>query len=170
MATETEHRFLLPAIPNLVGAIPTPIAQGYLSTDLNKVVRVRLMGEKAYLTIKGPKTNGAGDEFEYDIPVEDAVQILKICGPENTLSKLRYEWNSWEIDVFTNNHQGLVIAELEVADINTEFTKPDWLKNSVNITDDFRFANAALTKTTREELLSHIESVFKPAGIPFKLG
>lgn len=168
MAKEIEHRFLLPSMPNLAGTVPTPIAQGYLSTDPSKIVRVRLIGEHGYLTIKGPRINGGGDEFEYPIPVEDAVSILKMCGPENTLSKLRYAWNSWEIDQFTGQHQGLVIAELEVENIDASFEKPDWLQNSVNITNDFRFANAALTQTSREDLMVHIESVLKPAGIPFK--
>ncbi len=167
MATETEHRFLLPAMPNLAGTPPTLIAQGYLSTDLKKTVRIRLTDLNAFITIKGPKINGKGEEFEYPVPIEDAPALLNMCGPENTLSKLRYGWNSWEIDEFTGKHQGLVIAELEVEDIDDPLIRPNWLDNAVNITDDFRFANAALTQTSREDLLNNIRSVFKTAGIAF---
>ncbi len=167
MAQEIEHRFLLAAMPDLGGSKPESIVQGYLLKEESKVVRIRRIGLDAFITIKGPKIDGAGDEFEYPIPVKDAEQMLIMCGEENTLSKLRYQWMApdkkiWEVDKFTGRHEGLYIAELEVDSINAPYFEPDWLKGSFNITTDKRFFNAKLVEISRTEMIANIASVLKP--------
>ncbi len=165
MAEEIEYRFLLPSLPGLHGVSPKPITQGYLSTDPERTVRIRRIGDDAKITVKGARDGATGLEFEYDIPVDDAVAMLKLCG-DNVLDKDRYmvpvDGNLvWEIDCFKGRLEGLVIAELEVPSLKTAFGKPHWLKG-VDITSDFRFANAALTQTSREEVLENIEKVLRP--------
>ncbi|MFA7457199.1 MAG: CYTH domain-containing protein [Micavibrio sp.] len=172
MAQEIEDRFLLPALPALdVPALP--IVQGYLSSHPEKTVRIRRAGDKAWLTVKGPKANGAGDEFEYAIPLDDALRMLGLCGEENTLSKDRYVWKNpddghiWEIDNFTGRHAGLVIAELELPAQGTPYKKPAWIETGVDITDDFRFANAALPALGRALVLDMVREVLeKTAAAP----
>ncbi len=168
MAKENEHRYLLPVMPEVGNAKAIPIVQAYLSSDPEKTVRVRRISDEAWLTIKGKKTGGSGDEFEYPIPVTDAVALLGLCPAGNIMDKNRYELagddgHIWEVDDFQGKHRGLVIAELELPSMQTPFVKPGWL-NGVNITEDFRFANAALSKISREELIDTINSVLKPAG------
>lgn len=171
MAKEIEPRFLLPAMPDL-GTTPIPIIQGYLCTDPARTVRVRQIGDEGKITIKGPRVNGEGDEYEYDIPASDLAGLFNLCGAENTLGKNRHEWPAgnltWEVDQFTGRHDGLVIAEIELPSRDTPYTKPDWLKG-VDITDDFRFANSVLTQITREELIQNIRSALEPAGFAVNL-
>lgn len=169
MAMEIEYRFLLAAMPDLGDAVPTSIVQGYLSTDPDRTVRIRRIGDQAKLTVKGRKVGAAAPEFEYDIPVPDAEKMLAFCGADNTISKDRYVWNgedglTWEVDRFKDRHEGLYVAELEVPSLDTPFLKPAWLK-AVDITTDMRFANAALTKITRAELLANIADVLKKPGL-----
>lgn len=155
MGSETEYRFLLRRKPPLAGITPTPIKQGYLSTDPDRVVRVRQSGERAYLTIKGRKIGATAAEFEYEIPVEDAAALLILCG-DACLTKDRYrvpgpDGQIWDVDLFTGRHQGLMIAEIEVAAEGTEFVRPDWL-DALEVTTDPRFGNARLVSTSDEEL------------------
>ncbi|HEU4838626.1 MAG TPA: CYTH domain-containing protein [Micavibrio sp.] len=166
MAQEIEYRFLLTALPDFPGLAPTPITQGYLSTDPDKTVRIRRIGNEARITVKGRKIGAVAPEFEYGIPVEDAVEMLKLCGAGNTLDKDRYHYKDsdghvWEVDRFKGRHEGLVIAEIEVPSLKVSFEKPHWL-NGVDITTDARFANAALTQTTHQQMLANIASVLKP--------
>ncbi|PZO84248.1 MAG: adenylate cyclase [Micavibrio aeruginosavorus] len=169
MAMEIEYRFLLAAMPDLGDVKPTPIVQGYLSTDPDRTVRVRRIGDLAKLTVKGRKVGAAAPEFEYEIPVDDAEGMLALCGADDTISKDRYQWRGedglvWEIDRFKGRHEGLYVAELEVPALDTPFLKPAWLK-AVDITTDMRFANAALTGIMRAELLSNIADVLKKPGL-----
>lgn len=166
MAQEIEYRFLLAAMPDLPGTNPTPITQGYLSTDPDKTVRIRRIGGEAMITVKGRKIGAAAPEFEYGIPVDDAIEMLKLCGPDNTLDKDRYHFKAadghiWEVDRFKGRHEGLVIAEIEIPSLKTSFEKPHWL-DGVEITTDTRFANAVLTKTSPQEMRANISSVLKP--------
>jgi adenylate cyclase len=166
MAQEIEYRFLLAALPDFKNIDPLPITQGYLSTEPERTVRVRRIGDDAWITIKGLKTAGSGLEFEYKIPVEEAVQILTLCGEANTLDKDRFEWKSpdghiWEVDKFKGRHEGLIIAEIELPSLKTAFEKPHWL-NGKDITEDTRFANARLTQISSEKMMENIASVLTP--------
>lgn len=155
MGLETEYRFLLFAPPPVEGVAPQAISQGYLSTDPDRVVRVRRMGEKAFLTVKGRKKGATAPEFEYEIPAADAGALLELCG-ENRLTKDRYalfgpDGRRWDVDVFTGRHQGLIIAEIEVPGEGVAFTRPGWL-DGVEITTDPRLGNARLVSMTGDEL------------------
>ena len=147
MAKEIERKFLVQACwqPQDEGM---KIAQGYLSTVPERTVRVRIKGDKGYLTIKGKNQGISRAEFEYEIPVHDAEELLKLA-EQPILSKTRYlekHGNSlWEIDVFAGENQGLVVAEVELPDEQAEFSRPDWLGQEVS--GDVRYYNANLIKT-----------------------
>ena len=146
MAIETERRFLVFSLPAPENIIPDRIVQGYLKTGPFCTVRVRQRNADGFLTIKGKKTGASAQEFEYALPADDIPALLALCG-RSVLTKDRYNFKGpdgqlWEIDFFTGNHQGLVIAELELRDENESFIKPDWL--GPEITHDARFSNAHL--------------------------
>lgn len=111
------------------------IVQGYLCAEKDRTVRVRIKGESAFLTVKGP-ANGNGFshlEFEYPIPLEDAREMLALCN--NRIDKERYlvpcGKHTFEVDVFHGNHEGLIIAEIELTSEQESFEKPDWLGEEV---------------------------------------
>ena len=120
--------------------------QGYLSTDSSRTVRVRLEGKLGKLTIKGKKIGIAGDEFEYDIPANDAKYLLDNLCKKPTIKKTRYkipfEGLIWEVDVFEDENKGLVIAEVELKSADQKFIIPSWIGKEV--TQDRRFRNANL--------------------------
>ena len=91
------------------------IKQGFLSTDAERTVRIRISDEKAFLTIKGKSTGATRTEFEYSIPHNEAVQLLKLCKP-TIIEKVRFFINvnnhTWELDVFEGGNLGLIIAEI----------------------------------------------------------
>ena len=146
MAKEIERKFLVQASwqPQDEGI---KIAQGYLSTVPERTVRVRIKGDKGYLTIKGKNQGISRTEFEYEIPRSHAEELLKLA-EQPILSKTRYlEQHGnrlWEIDVFAGENQGLVVAEVELPDEQAEFSRPDWLGQEVS--GDVRYYNANLIK------------------------
>src|SRR5688572_17677369 len=144
MADEIERRFILPEVPNLPSAASQSILQGYLNFDPNRTVRIRIIDDHAFITVKGKRTGGAGKEFEYGIPLEDALQLMELCDPQQTIEKKRLSWHSaednhiWEIDIFggkLGGPDGLVIAEVELPSISTPVANPSWLEGAVEITD-----------------------------------
>lgn len=127
----------------------TRITQGYLSSVPERTVRVRVKGDKAYITIKG-KANDSGIsryEWEKQILMEEAFELLKLCEP-GVVDKIRYEVKSdkhlFEIDEFQGENAGLTVAEIELSFENDEFQKPAWLGKEV--TGDARYYNSSLTK------------------------
>ena len=146
MAKEIERKFLVQANwqPQDEGI---KIAQGYLSTVPERTVRVRIKGDKGYLTIKGKNQGISRAEFEYEIPIGDAEELLKLA-EQPILSKTRYlEQHGnrlWEIDVFAGENQGLVVAEVELPDEQADFSRPNWLGQEVS--GDVRYYNANLIK------------------------
>jgi len=146
MAKEIERKFLVQASwqPQDEGI---KIAQGYLSTVPERTVRVRIKGDKGYLTIKGKNQGISRAEFEYEIPLADAEELLKLA-EQPILSKVRYlEQHGnrlWEIDVFAGENQGLVVAEVELPDEGADFSRPRWLGQEVS--GDVRYYNANLIK------------------------
>ena len=144
MAKEIERKFLVDhtLLPNLHDI--ADIRQGYLSFDPE--VRVRLTDGAAYLTIK----SGFGlvrQEFEYAIPVSDAVEILQLCG-SSVINKTRYRLtishHLWEIDQFHDKHRGLWLAEVELDSLLTNIKLPNWINREV--TGDRRFSNGSLVQ------------------------
>jgi len=147
MGQEIERKFLVKD-NSWRTATGTLIRQGYLRNQIEGTVRVRTKGERAYLTIKGNTTGITRLEFEYEIPVEDANQILdKLC-IKPLIEKIRYDVHvggfKWEIDEFLGENAGLVVAEIELEDEGQKFPKPDWLGKEVS--EEFRYQNANLVK------------------------
>lgn len=123
-----------------------PLAQAYLSTDPERTVRVRIKKDKGILTIKG-KTSGISRlEFEYEIPVSDAEQLL-LLRQSTAIYKTRHEvvfaGKCWEIDVFEAENEGLVLAEIELNEETETFEMPDWIGEEVS--HDHRYFNAYLS-------------------------
>jgi adenylate cyclase len=120
--------------------------QGYLSTDPERVVRIRLDGNAGILTIKGKRKGPEADEFEYEIPKKDAEYMLdNLCLKpliEKTRYKIEFEGNIWEVDEFHGVNEGLILAEIEVSSKDQKFQKPLWIGKDV--TNDPRYRNANL--------------------------
>lgn len=146
MAQEIERKFLVKANwqPTTVG---TRIAQGYLNRDPERTVRVRIRQNKGYLTIKGKNEGISRLEFEYEIPLAEAEQLLLLC-EQPLVEKMRYVEHygdfAWEVDVFSGANEGLIVAEIELPTKETVFTKPSWLGKEVS--GDSRFYNSNLIK------------------------
>jgi len=151
---ETERRFLVKN-NNWTNTYTEKkaIIQGYLNEDYKKLVRVRLEyvlnknNHIAYLTIKGEKKKGSGLEFEVEIPIDDAEKILELC--EHIVSKNRYiiptnDNLKWEVDDFLGLSSELIIAEIELKDINQHFDKPDWLGEE--ITNNHSYSNISIAQ------------------------
>ena len=120
--------------------------QGYLNSNSDRIVRVRVMGKQAFLTVKGRAEGIVRPEFEYEIPLADACFMLDNLAERPLIEKRRYkipvDGFTWEVDEFLGVNQGLVVAEIELADENQTFTKPSWVGREV--TDDPRYLNANL--------------------------
>jgi CYTH domain-containing protein len=153
MKREIERKFLVRAdrVPAAARAQGVRLAQGYLA--FSPSVRVRLAeggreGPQAWLTIKGPGLV-ARDEYEYEIPADDARGLLGLCAA--TLTKVRYRvpvgGHVWDLDEFTGPHAGLWLAEVELARPDEDFERPPWLDREV--TADPRYTNAALARAGR---------------------
>lgn len=123
----------------------TSLRQGYVSTKPEATVRVRLENGVGTLTIKSKTKGISRSEFEYDIPNSEATQLLQLCeGP--LIEKIRHlviiGEHTWEIDEFSGDNQGLIIAEIELSSEDESFEKPAWLGKEVS--DDARYYNSSL--------------------------
>ena len=127
----------------------TRITQGYLSSVPERTVRVRVKGEKGYITVKGIGNDSGASRFEWEkeIPVEDVRDLLKIC-ESGVIDKTRYlvdcDGHTFEVDEFYGDNEGLVVAEVELSDENEAFTRPSWLGEEV--TGDKKYYNSMLMK------------------------
>lgn len=144
MGIEIERKFLVTGNEWRQGQ-GVKFSQGYLNRDKSRTVRVRLAGHQAFLTIKGISQGISRAEFEYEIPLNEAEQLLKLAdGP--VIEKVRYvlihQGDTWEIDEFYGENTGLIVAEIELADEAQSFAIPDWLGKEV--TDDPRYFNSNL--------------------------
>ena len=127
----------------------TPYRQGYLSTEPDRSVRVRIAGDKALLTIKGRSEGASRDEFEYSIPHADAQAMLAdLCLKpliEKTRHRVPHGGVTWEVDEFEGENRGLIVAELETDEETARrVEKPDWLGDEV--TGDARYFNVSLVR------------------------
>lgn len=146
MGVEIERKFLVTG-SEWRAAESTYLCQGYLSRDRSRTVRVRIAGDTATLTIKGPTQGVSRSEFEYTIPVEDARSLLLLCdGP--LIEKRRYVIPmgtiKWEVDEFLGDNAGLVIAEVELETEDQDFGRPAWL--GAEVTHDGRYFNFYLSQ------------------------
>ena len=149
MAVEIERKFRTNGVDFLANQEGERLIQGYLSHDPRATVRLRVQGDRAWLTIKG-KTHGASrSEFEYPIPTADAHAMLEEMCPQGVIDKTRYRIrvgeHVWEVDEFHGDNRGLVVAEVELDSEDQPFERPPWLGEEV--TGDPRYYNSALSRT-----------------------
>ncbi|WP_165042508.1 CYTH domain-containing protein [Dysgonomonas sp. ZJ709] len=149
MALEIERKFLVSGDFKSHAYHHEQITQGYLSSVPDRSVRVRIKGDKAYLTIKGI-SNASGIsryEWEKEIAIEEAKELMHLCEP-GAIDKIRYYIkcgkHTFEVDEFHGENQGLIVAEIELEDETEPFVHPDWLGKEV--TGDNRYYNASLVK------------------------
>ena len=148
MAVEIERKFLLKNDSWRDIVLRSHILkQGYLASSPLPTVRVRTIDDKAFLTIKGRTQGISRVEYEYEIPREEAIEMLKLSA-QTPIEKTRYiveaHGHTWEIDVFEGSNAGLVLAEVELNSEDEEVILPDWIQREV--TDDARYYNSALSK------------------------
>lgn len=147
MAREIERKFLVTGQFKYDAIQSSRIIQGYLNSDPERSVRVRMRDGKGYLTIKGVSNEKGTSRFEWEneIGEQDAKQLLEICEP-GIIDKTRYivPWDdhNFEVDVFYGENEGLILAEVELEAEDEDFEKPDWLGKEV--TGDKRYYNAML--------------------------
>jgi len=145
MGLEIERKFLVQKASFLSSIYGKDMVQGFLLTKKEKSVRVRIIGVKATLTVKGETVGSVRQEFEYPIPIEDAREMLNIC-ERPLIDKCRYEipWGSliWEVDVFRGENEGLIIAEIELPEVDYRINLPEWIGEEV--TGDPRYFNSNL--------------------------
>ena len=147
MGVEIERKFLVnkekwASAPKGPGAL---YHQGYLHTEPGKTIRVRLTPSAGYLTIKGRTVGLTQPEYEYEIPLQDAQELLNLfCTSIVTKTRYRLEvaGKLWEVDEFAEQNKGLLLAEIELATEAESFTLPDWIEEEV--TGDKRYSNARL--------------------------
>ena len=148
MGEEIERKFRVRGDAWRAQATGTSIRQGFLSTDPERTVRVRVAGARGTLTIKGKTLGARRAEYEYDIPASDAARMLDTLCKRPLIEKERFTLRAgshvWEIDVFAGDNAGLVVAEIELEAEDEKFETPSWLGEEV--TDDPRYFNANLVK------------------------
>ena len=148
MATEIERKFLVKGDQWRSLATGTGYRQGYISTkETGTTVRVRIAGDRGYLTIKGTTVGASRAEFEYPIPVEDAREMLDTLCDRPLIEKTRYRIQqgelTWEIDEFAGENRGLILAEVELDDENQTVELPEWIDREVS---DPKYFNVNLAK------------------------
>ncbi|MFK5952994.1 MAG: CYTH domain-containing protein [Desulfobacterium sp.] len=150
MGIEIERKFLVKTISGRMpwqthNIVPLMLRQGYLRNSKNATVRVRTSDQTGFITIKGPTENATRKEFEYEIPLTEALEMFGLCQGA-LIEKKRYymvhKGFTWEIDEFSGENQGLVVAEIELNSLDEYFEKPPWLGREV--TPDPRYCNACL--------------------------
>lgn len=149
MAQEIERKFLVVSDFKASAFKQTRITQGYLSSVPERTVRVRVKGEKGFITIKGIGSESGASRFEWEkeIPVAEVQELLKLCEP-GVIDKTRYlvkaGEHTFEVDEFYGDNEGLTVAEVELASENEAFDKPAWLGEEV--TGDVKYYNSMLMK------------------------
>jgi adenylate cyclase len=148
MGVEIERKFLLRGDGWKSLGEPVFFRQGYLSSHKERVVRVRIEGERAVMTIKGANKGATRGEWEYEIPVADAAELLDGLCEQPLIEKYRrripFAGNVWEVDEFLGANAGLVVAEIELQSEDQQFDKPEWIAEEV--TADLRYLNSNLIK------------------------
>ncbi|MFL6657602.1 MAG: CYTH domain-containing protein [Massilia sp.] len=148
MGVEIERKFLLTGDAWRALGKPVLLRQGYLSSTPERTVRVRIEGGEGSLTIKGKSSGATRGEWEYPIPLADAVELLdRLCEQpliEKYRSRIAIGAHTWEVDEFIGANQGLVVAEIELASEDEHFDKPDWVGEEV--THERRYFNSSLIR------------------------
>lgn len=149
MALEIEHKFLLKNNDWQKDIKrSTTYKQGYLISDHTRSVRIRTTNNKAWLNIKSATIGTHRQEYEYEIPFIEGDEILNTLCEKPLIEKIRHlvphKQHTWEIDVFSGDNEGLIVAEIELTQIGEHFSKPAWIDKEV--TDDLRYYNNQLCK------------------------
>ncbi len=149
MAVEVEHKFLVADDAwRRDATASTRIVQGYLAHEGRTTVRVRITGDRAFLTVKGESRGTSRSEFEYPVPVSDAEQMLAELAVGPVIDKVRHEVpvgdHIWEVDVFAGDNAPLVLAEVELAAPGEDFVRPAWAGREVS--EDPRYFNVNLAR------------------------
>ncbi|WP_291440753.1 CYTH domain-containing protein [Desulfovibrio sp.] len=148
VAKEIERKFLIKGEAWRALAEGTMYRQGYLNSAKERTVRVRTVGDKAFLTIKGITVGATRAEYEYEIPFADCNALLDDLAEKPLIEKKRYKIKqgefTWEVDEFFGDNQGLIVAEIELTSEDQQFGKPDWIGEEV--TGDPRYFNSNLIK------------------------
>jgi CYTH domain-containing protein len=158
MGMEIERRYLVKGDGWRNAGVTQEYWQGYLSVAPERTVRIRIVGDQAWLTIKGKISDVSRHEFEYSIPRADALTMLDAMCPmqvRKMRTRLEFAGHLWEVDEFSGANAGLLLAEIELPSEDTPFDKPDWL--GAEVTADSRYTNAWLA--------DHPYSTWDPAGI-----
>jgi len=149
-SVEIERKFLVTNLEFIKDSFENNrIEQGYLNSDKERAVRVRIKKNKGYLTIKGQSNTSGTTRFEWEkeIDIQEAQQLLAIAEP-GAILKTRYlvknDQHVFEVDVFDGDNEGLVIAEIELDNENEHFKKPSWL--GTEVTGQVKYYNSQLTK------------------------
>lgn len=145
MGTEIERKFLVTGT-QWSSAQPTYYCQGYLNRAKERTVRIRIAGDKGILTIKGINIGATRQEFEYDVPLDDAKEMLELCEKpliEKNRRIIEHAGMDWEVDEFLGENAGLVVAEIELDSEDQSFEMPEWV--GAEVTDDPRYFNSKLS-------------------------
>lgn len=148
MAQEIERKYLVNTDSYKTMAVASRhIVQAYLSTSPDATVRLRIIDLKAYITVKSRTHGFRRGEWEYEIPVEDAREMIEQCNLSEVIEKTRYyvdfDGHTWEIDEFGGRLAGLVLAEIELRSPDEHFTIPPFI--GLEVTGDSRYYNSVLT-------------------------
>lgn len=149
MPTEIEHKYLVHAErwKDVVPERSEQVTQAYLHSEPGKTIRVRTMGDKGFITIKGKTVNASRPEFEYEIPLDDANELIRNF-TTNLIEKIRHfvmhENMLWEVDEFKGLNAGLWIAEIELSHETETYALPDWVKE--NVTGEKKYSNSKLAE------------------------
>ena len=149
MAQEIERKFLVAGSFKSSARNATRIIQGYLSSAPERTVRVRIIGEKGFITVKGISSENGLSRFEWEkeIDVKDALELMNIC-ERGVIDKTRYQIevgkHTYEVDEFHRDNEGLIMAEIELSAEDEAFEKPEWLGEEV--TGNPRYYNSMLVK------------------------
>ncbi|MFD2147134.1 CYTH domain-containing protein [Mucilaginibacter antarcticus] len=150
MGIEIERKFLVKHDIWQQQAKPagTVMRQGYVVNETGKTIRLRITDTKAYITFKSGTQGISRAEFEYEIPVADATELFDLfveSGIEKTRYNITYQDKIWEVDVFSGDNQGLIVAEIELDTENEKFELPPWAGPEVS--DDEHYYNSSLSVT-----------------------
>ena len=148
MAQEIERKFLTKSDAWRSNAIGRFYRQGYLSTVKERTVRIRTIRNQGYITVKGIAKGAARAEYEYEIPVKDANEMLDTLCEQPLIEKMRYEIEHneliWLVDEFEGVNKGLILVEVELSDENQKIVLPDWV--GAEVTGDPNYFNSNLTR------------------------
>jgi len=148
MGVEIERKFLVQGDAWKTLGEPVFFRQGYLSSQKERTVRVRIEGDRAVITIKGKSVGATRGEWEYPIPVQDAAELLDGLCEQPLIEKYRRKITNgahvWEVDEFLGANAGLVVAEIELGAEDEAFDQPEWVADEV--TDDARYYNSNLIR------------------------